>query len=415
MTNIQITDEFKQILDACEKSKDPIFITGCAGTGKSTLIREIKKRIDGNSVIVAPTGVAAINIKGQTIHSFFKIAPRFLAPDQFRPKGNKVFEAIDTLIIDEISMVRADLFDAINLTLQKYGPEPDTIFGGVRLIMVGDMEQLPPIISREEEDVFYNYYKSADFRHSYIAKSLNPQKFTLTKPFRQQDEDFIKILENVRNARNADQNEIIRSFEPCVSRFSPYDQGVITLATTNALADSINQTQLGKLPEQPVQYEATIKGSFKEASRLPSPENLVLKKGAQVMFTRNDASRRWQNGTIGVVAHLDKDVIQVMVQRPRGLKTYDIERATWQKLSYQLNNSTGKITEKEVGSFTQFPLQLAWAVTIHKSQGQTLDKVHIDLGNGAFAKGQLYVALSRARSLESISLARPISNRDMLV
>lgn len=412
--DLTITPAFAAARAALEAGRN-VLLTGKAGTGKTTFLDWFRQQTDKNIAVVAPTGVAALNVRGQTIHSFFELKPGFLTPDhRFRIRNRKLFKALDLLIVDEISMVRADLFDAMAAILKQYGPHPRQPFGGVQICLVGDLLQLPPIISPGEREAFHHLYQGPYF---FQAQSWQPEQFTtiaFDDVFRQRDPAFVALLNQIRaGVRTPD---VLTALNQRVGELT-VTEGVVTLTTTNARAAQINELRMAALPHTGRVYTGDVAGTFTASGQnLPAPEALLLKPGAQVMFTRNDVpGRRWVNGTLGVVRHLEADAVIVEVERGDRPRLYEVEREMWKAVKYRLDEASGEIAEEETGHYTQFPLTPAWAVTIHKSQGKTLDRVLIDLDRGAFAPGQLYVALSRCRTLANLTLSRPISLSDIRV
>lgn len=403
-----VTAEFAQAFALLENSRQNIFLTGKAGTGKSTFLKYFRENTEKQMAVVAPTGVSALNVQGQTIHSLFRFAPRFIDLATLKYDRRKLFKELELLIIDEISMVRADIFDGIDkfLKLARKNKEP---FGGVQICVIGDLFQLPPIISNEEKEFFAQYYDSPFFFSTQAYKNADFQTIQFSTIHRQNDAQFIQILNSIR-AGNCD-NASLAILEKRVNPKVTPAQGTLVLTTTNALAENINNSKLAQLATRSHEFEGNLKGEFGlNGARLPSPQQLELKVGAQVMFVKNDSDGRWVNGTIGIVETLGSEEIKVRV----GDVTHKVEQEKWTNLGYEFSEIEGKIVEKTLGSYTQFPLMLAWAVTIHKSQGKTLERVIIDLGNGAFAAGQLYVALSRCKTLSGIALKQPVTKRDIL-
>ena len=410
----QTTDALQKAHDLLAETNRNVFISGKAGTGKSTFLDNFRKTTTKNIAVVAPTGVAALNVQGQTIHSFFSIKPGLIDFRSFKPARNKkLYGNIDLLIIDEISMVRADLFDAVEATLRKNN-DKSLPFGGVQVCVIGDLFQLPPVIRQEEKDIYQQLYNSPFFFASgnYHAADFELVKFD--KVFRQADNSFVHALNRVRIGHKGP--ELLDYLNQRHQAQVAHEPPPITLAATNAIADKINEQELKALPAQGFTFKGALEGRFAVGKdRLPSPEKLVLKKGAQVMFTRNDiVKKRWVNGTVGTVSYVDEENIEVTVKKDNGRKkSYVLTPEKWVTYEYEFNEDKNKLEQKEVGSFTQYPLILAWAVTIHKSQGKTLENVIVDLGRGAFAPGQVYVALSRCRSYESLTLKNPIRPRDI--
>jgi ATP-dependent DNA helicase PIF1 len=402
-----ITEEFRQAFDLLEHSGKHVFLTGKAGTGKSTFLNYFRNQTEKAMAVVAPTGVAALNVQGQTIHSLFHFKPGFIDLGALKPDRRKIFKELELLIIDEISMVRADVFDGIDkfLRLARKNEQP---FGGVQLCVIGDLFQLPPIVSSEEKEFFAQYYASPFFYATEAYARAGFEMVQFDTIHRQNDAAFIDILNAIRagNCSRAQLDALNARLHPKAIPAA----GTLVLTTTNALADRINDNYLTRLAPGARTYEGTLQGNFgMKGPRLPAPEQLILKVGAQVMFVKNESNGRWVNGTIGTVSALGDAVVTVTID---GIP-YEVEREKWKTVGYEFDEHQGKIVEKTLGSYTQFPLQLAWAITIHKSQGKTLERVIIDLGNGAFAAGQLYVALSRCKSLTGIALKQPVTAADI--
>ncbi|MBQ3607782.1 MAG: HRDC domain-containing protein [Bacteroidales bacterium] len=392
-----------------------IFLTGKAGTGKTTFLKYITQSISKRFVILAPTGVAAINAGGSTIHSFFQLPLCPYLPDvkeliteyqmperyrRLRKERLKIIRTLDLLIIDEISMVRADLLDAVDMSLRHYRRSSKP-FGGVQLLMIGDAHQLSPVVKENERQYMAQVYPSPYFFHSKALQKLDYITIELQKVHRQKDADFLEILNAVREDRIT--HEVLQKLNSRVNAFDS-ESDVIRLTTHNSQADQVNSSKLAKLPGDPVMFEAEVEGEFPENS-YPADSVLSLKKGAQVMFVRNDPEGRFYNGKIGIVESItDRGLITVTDQDGESIA---VEPVDWENIEYALDESSGEIMPEVIGKFRQLPLRIAWAVTIHKSQGLTFDNVIIDAG-AAFAFGQVYVALSRCRTLEGISLENPI-------
>ena len=383
------------------------FLTGRAGTGKTTFLRKVQKMADKQFITLAPTGVAAILAGGDTIHSFFGL-PMDVCTFGTEGKMNeaKILTLIhtDTIIIDEVSMVRCDIIDAIDYTMRKVlrSTQP---FGGKQLIFVGDMFQLPPVVKQgAERELMHDLYNTDDFffYKSNAIKRMSLAKIEFKKVYRQEDKKFLNILEKVR--LNKTTPEDLSQLNERVCQPKKEDGNVITLTSRNCTADTINQQRLLEIDSQEYTYEGTVTGIFEE-KRFPVEMHLKLKVGAQVMFTRNDQFKRWANGTIGTVTKLTNDEIQVTIG---GKETYVVPNCSWESYSYEYDHETRKMKKELMGTFTQYPLRLAWAITVHKSQGMTFDKMYLDLSKGMFAAGQLYVALSRVRSLQGLFLSRMI-------
>ncbi len=417
LTPIVLSAEFNQIITRLEHEHLNAFITGRAGTGKSTLLQLFRNTTKKRTVVLAPTGIAALNVKGQTIHSFFRFPPKMInREDIHRRKNNYVFRKVQTIIIDEISMVRADMLDNIDYFL-RVNREIDEPFGGVQMIFFGDLFQLPPVISSPvERQYFTTRYESPYFFSSDVVQhDIDLEMIELRKVYRQEQKHFIRILDNIRTMHfdYDDMEELNQRHVPLDEEDEDY---YITLTSRNDIANSLNEHELKKIDEDIMFYNAKVTGEFRERL-FPTDSTLQLKKGCQVMFIKNDLKKRFVNGTIGKIVSLESDVIKVSIPDPDlGQKIIDVEPLEWEILKYDLNKdvSTG-IATRVVGTYTQMPLKLAWAITIHKSQGKTFDRVIIDLGRGAFEYGQTYVALSRCRTLEGIILKNPIKPQDVKV
>lgn len=399
-----------------------IFLTGKAGTGKTTFLHKLKLNSLKRMIVVAPTGVAAINAKGVTIHSFFQLPFGPILPDDtfsssngFKNKFSKtkinIIKSLDLLVIDEISMVRADLLDAIDKILRRY-KDRNQVFGGVQVLMIGDLQQLSPVVRDNEWELLKPFYNNAYFFSSKAYQHCNPITVELKHIYRQDNPKFIDILNEIRN-NNLSQNSIevlSKCFDPNFSLSE--NEGYIFLTTHNNKADQINKSELDKLSTKTISYSAKVQGKFPEYS-FPNEDKLVLKVGAQVMFIKNDSSheKRYFNGKIGKVIHLDKD--EVVVKCPDDNFTIITKPETWENIAYKVDKDTDAITEDKIGSYTQMPLRLAWSITIHKSQGLTFEKAVID-AEGAFAHGQTYVALSRCKSLEGLVLKSKINSNQII-
>jgi|LakMenE01Jun11ns_1017448.scaffolds.fasta_scaffold9870475_2 energy-coupling factor transporter ATP-binding protein EcfA2 len=405
-----LTEEFKNLFHKIENDNSNLFITGKAGCGKSTLLEYFRQNTKKNHAILAYTGLAAIKARGMTIHSFFKFPSRFIQKKDKEIKLLKdpeLLKRLDTLLIDECSMVRADLFDAVDESLRKNRKNKKP-FGGVQIILFGDLLQIAPIVTRSDKEIIDQIYpRGSFFFNSNVFKKANFETHELTKIFRQSDESFINLLNKFRVAKvdEKDLDQINKRY--LGDDFEP-EEGVIILSTKNDKVDYINQAKLDKIKTKSFIYKAEIKGKFK--LELPVKENLELKVGAQVMITKNDIEpvRRWVNGTVGFIHSLTPDEIKIRIKD----KIYNLGKSKWENFEYARNGNL--IVPKVVGTFIQYPLKLAWAATIHKCQGQTFEKVAIDLDTGSFAHGQTYVALSRATSLEGIYLMREINSGDLI-
>lgn len=406
------TDEYRLALDHIRTETGHLFITGRAGTGKSTLLRALRDLVPGESIVVAPTGLAAVNVGGQTIHSFFGFPPRLIRSDDIRRSRNgSLMRKIKYLIIDEVSMVRSDLMWAIDQSLRVNRGRPRESFGGVRLIMFGDLHQLPPVVQEAEvaEHLETNFGGPFFFSAPALREGAGTVRLELSHVFRQSDAALIDILNRIRDGEaDDDALEFLNQRVNPVRTLSEGDPYVI-LTPTNAAAQRINMAYLDALGGTPRKYEAGVTGEYNAASQ-PTDATLLLKPGAKVILLRNDPDKRWVNGSVARISRLDDKRVWISLNG----EEYEVEPASWESRRYAFDKDQEKIVETVAGTFKQFPLRLAWALTIHKAQGLTLDKVYIDLGRGTFAHGQAYVALSRCRTLEGLALARRLSPRDIL-
>lgn len=415
MKALELNSDFKTALDLIEKEGKNLFITGRAGTGKSTLLQLYRNTTRKKVVVLAPTGVAALNVRGQTIHSFFGFPPRFISPREIsKRKDRRLYRNMDVLVIDEISMVRADMLDNIDffLRLNRDSPLP---FGGVQVVFFGDMFQLPPVVATDFElEVFSSTYESPFFFSAQLFRQgFELEMLELRKVYRQENRHFLRLLDAIRlnHADQDDLDELNERYEPDFDSEELY----ITLCARNATADRINQGELSKIDEPERKYLASVTGEF-NPTQYPAEAVLTLKLGAQVMLLKNDPERRYVNGTIGKIVGLEQESLKILIEE-NGLewKEIDVIPVTWEIIRYKSDPANpDEILSEVIGTFTQFPLRLAWAVTIHKAQGKTFDRVIIDLGTGAFEHGQTYVALSRCRTLEGIVLRQRIRPQDML-
>jgi ATP-dependent DNA helicase PIF1 len=414
LEGLEITPEYRRVVALLKGDCPIILVTGKAGTGKSTLISYIRETVDANLAVVAPTGVAALQSKGVTINSFFRFPPRVITDEDIqRVKGRKLYSALDVLVIDEISMVRADVLDAIDKFLRLNARFPERPFGGVKVLMVGDLFQLPPVVARKEEAIlFEREYLSPYFFSAKCLQDYSMASMELTKVFRQKDEQFTELLNKVRVADELE-DALLSLNQACYGK--AIDAGsLVTLTCTNATADQVNARKLAELPGPEKTFAGEVSGSLPvDEEKLPSPMALTLKTDAQVMFTKNDEQKRWVNGSLGRVRRLSDHSVQVELIGPTGEEIYDIPRVRWETYKYAYDESSNKIIPTVIGTYKQYPLMLAWAVTIHKSQGKTLERVEVDLGRGAFAPGQVYVALSRCRTLQGLFFRRPIKPEDV--
>ena len=411
-------EAFLRALFFLEKSTRSLFITGKAGTGKSTLIKLFTKFTQKKVLILAPSGISAINAGGQTIHSFFGFPLRPILPGdkeirKFRHDSQQkdLVKNADVVIIDEISMVRADLLDAIHYSLSKNTGVKNAAFGGKQVVLIGDPFQLPPVVRDDDQQVISYLYSSPYFFDASAFSRRFIEMIELQKVYRQHDDRFLELLNKIRlNACDQSDLDLLNSrFYP---RYEPGENDyVITLCTTNSVADTINKRRLNQLKTPSKTYSGEVNGDFPSAT-LPTETDLELKEGAQIIFIRNDLSGRWVNGSIGKVVELEEHSIKVQLQNG---DVHELEPHEWENKKYKWDLEKGKIDQEILGTFTQYPVKLAWGITIHKSQGLTFDRAIIDLGRGAFAHGQLYVALSRCRSLRGLALRQKVSMSDIIV
>jgi ATP-dependent DNA helicase PIF1 len=409
ITNLDLSPEQEQMFTTMEEDNSNMFITGKAGTGKSVLLQYFKNYSSKQMVVCAPTGVAALNVGGQTIHSLFHLPIGFISKEKLRVDARTalIFKNIDCVVIDEISMVRADVMDGIDYILQKSRGN-NLPFGGAQIIMFGDLYQLPPVIhDRELLKFFADNHGGHYFFHAHVWQNTKLKIFELEQVFRQKDHDFREILNAIRKGER--HQNLLDKLNTRVEMDIP-EEHIIALVPTNAQVEHINSFKLNSLEGRTYTYRAEITGDL-ESSFFPTDEYLQLKIGAQVMLLKNDTDKRWVNGSIGYVTDATDEEIYVKIDGSE----YSIPKVTWSKIKYVYNPEIRKVEEEVVASFTQFPLRLAWGITIHKSQGQTYERVIIDLGRGAFAHGQTYVALSRCRTMGGIYLRRPILAQDIIV
>ncbi len=400
-----------------EHSKGHYFITGKAGTGKSTLLSIYRKTTKKKTAVLAPTGIAALNVRGQTIHSFFGFPPKMLDPNELTRRRNwRMYANVETIIIDEISMVRADMMDNIDIFLRN-NRGIDLPFGGVQMIFFGDLFQLPPIIATpEERHILTQEYESPYFFSSHVVRQqIEVHTIELTHVYRQDNRAFVNLLDRVRK-RDIDYDDIeelnsrhIEEIDEITTDF------YITLSSINATVNSLNAKKLNAIDQPEITYMASVKGTF-NPKRYPAEAILKLKIGAQVMFVKNDPDKRFVNGTIGRITTLSEQEIKVLIEEKNGdEKIIDVQPLEWEIIKYRFDQTAGTLNSDIIGVYKQYPLRLAWAITIHKSQGQTFEKVIIDLGRGAFEYGQTYVALSRCTTLEGIILKKRLKPGDIKV
>jgi len=422
---------FIEIYKLMEETNNSLFITGKAGTGKSTLIEYYKTKTKKNTVYLAPTGVAALNVKGKTIHSFFKFPHEIITSDaiekiNYKEKDIDLFKKVEVIIIDEISMVRADIIQGIDYILRLYRNEYKS-FGGVQMIFIGDMYQLPPVVDKKDVkithkgkikfdghiiDYFQLKYGGPYFFNSDAFKNSLFLYYELQTVFRQVDNNFINLLNLVRENK-IDDNILEILNERYNNSIENDDSNRIMLCTRKGTVQNRNNYMLTKLKTTSITFFAEIKGSFTTVKQedYPAEKQLILKQGSQVMMLTNDKEGRWVNGSIGKITELSNNKIVVEIKNIN----YTVNKNLWEAIDYEYNNITDELTTQKTGEFIQYPLMLAWAITIHKSQGKTFDKAIIDLDSGAFAHGQTYVALSRCKTLEGINLKRPVRRKDIIV
>ncbi len=417
-THIEFNEQFAKALHLLQHGSRNLFVTGKAGTGKSTLLRYFRAHTSKKIVVLAPTGIAALNVAGETIHAFFGFKPG-ITPDKVkraRKKDAEVYKALEVIVIDEASMVRADLMDCVDAHMRLNGRDPSLPFGGAQLALFGDLYQLPPVVTGAEREIFSSYYDGPYFFNAMVFKKAGLEYLELEKIYRQKDQGFIDILNAIRN------NSIKPAQLASLNRRTGADvessgRGVVVrLLTTNFDAAQINNERLRSLDGRAHVYRAGITGKFTRDS-YPADEELHLKPGAQVMMLNNDAHGRWVNGTMAAVQDImrglpgEADVIHVRLDDG---SVEPVEAVSWELFHFTVDKEAGRIKTETAGTFTQYPLKLAWGVTIHKSQGKTFERAIIDLGRRAFAAGQTYVALSRCVSLEGLSLARPVRPSDVM-
>jgi len=401
-----------------EETDHPLLLTGKAGTGKSTLLRYFRDRTRKNVAVLAPTGVAALNVEGETVHSFFRFGPDVTVEKaaKAKPREKDVYRNLDAIVIDEISMVRADLFDCVDAFLKVHGKRRGEPFGGTQMILIGDLYQLPPVVTSRDREAFRTRYTTPYFFSAHAFAALSPEFVELERVYRQKDEGFIGVLNAIRNNTVTDEHlEVLnRRVDPAADP-GPREL-VVCLTPTNRAADEINARRLTALPGKERLLCGKAAGEITEGA-FPAPEDLPVKPGAQIMMVNNDSEERWVNGSLGRIVRIRKardgpDILEVELT---DASKVEVEPHTWDLFRYVWNRKTSELETESRGSYTQYPLRLAWAVTIHKSQGKTFDRVIVDLGRGAFATGQVYVAMSRCTTLAGLTLRRPLRKRDVFV
>lgn len=421
--------EFQDALNLVKYTRQSIFLTGKAGTGKSTFLRYVCGETRKKHVVLAPTGIAAINAGGSTLHSFFKLPFHPLLPDdpnlslqkgrihqffKYSKAHRKLLQELELIIIDEISMVRADIIDTVDRILRIYSHNLREPFGGKQLLLVGDVFQLEPVVKADERDILNRCYATPFFFSAKVFAEIQPVSIELQRVYRQSDNRFISVLDHLRSdSATASDLQLLNSRCTATPPDASSDQLCITLATRRDQVDHINELHLSQLPGEELTFSGRIEGDFPESS-LPTSQELVLKPGAQIIFIKNDFEKRWVNGTLGTVIGMDPEEGTLYLQTDTG-KEVDVKRETWRNIRYCYNEEKKEVEEEVLGTFTQFPVRLAWAITVHKSQGLTFSRAVIDFTGGVFAGGQTYVALSRCTSLEGLWLKRPIQRADIFV
>lgn len=405
--DLEVLPEYELARDLVNDEFPLLIVTGGAGTGKSTFIRWLSRSFEGHVLVAAPTGIAALNVDGKTLHSMCVLPPAWILPEDIKDYKPSIARGAKLLIIDEISMVNANLLDGVS-DFFKRNRNRDAPFGGLPVVLVGDLFQLPPVVNSNVRDLFARNYKTSKFHGANAIANCPYYAIELKKAFRQVDQEFVNLLARIREG--IDINDSLQRLNAACQIMQEPPEGAVWLSPRNVEVDRRNTAMLARLRDPSVKYEGVLTGKYKN-DRLPSPMVVELRVGAQVMFTKN--GNKWVNGSIGTVQKTLPDKVHVRLMEDG--EVVEVAPATWEQFDYQFNPMTGGIERFIAGTYSQIPLVLAWSVTIHKSQGKTLDRVHIDLGAGAFETGQTYVALSRCRSLERLTLSRPLTAEDVRV
>lgn len=410
---VDVNSEFQHALRLIEDEGKSLYITGGAGTGKSTFVQYFRAKTDLKTVVLAPTGVAALAVGGQTIHSFFRFPRGILEPNDVQLLGDAtVLRTLDVLVLDEASMISANLMDAIDKSLRLNRRSPNTPFGGMQVVLVGDLYQLPPVVTQRDRPIFDEKYCGIYFFNAPVFKELHVGRLELSRTYRQTDMSFLRLLNSLRIGNSGPDILEPLNTRVCERVRLKDPDSYVTLTPYNAEAHRINMQRLEQLDAPLFEYQAEVSGKFKlDKSSDPTERTLRLKQGARVIMLSNDREKRWVNGTLGIVERLSEDEVIVRI----GKSKWSVEAYIWEHVKHSYDRKTKRITKEVDGAFRQFPLRLAWGLTIHKSQGQTLDRVYVDLSGGVFGYGQIYVALSRCRCLDNLALSRQVFETDVIV
>ncbi|MFO1172303.1 MAG: AAA family ATPase [Hyphomicrobiaceae bacterium] len=408
---VEATADFEAAAAYASGGDGHLFVTGKAGTGKSTLLRALRDEDSQEMVVLAPTGLAAVQVGGQTIHSFFGLPPRLIKAEDIRPSRRLgLMRKLKTLVIDEVSMVRSDLMDGIDKMLRLNRKRPNDPFGGVRLVMFGDLHQLPPVIAEPElQSYLAERFGGPFFFDAPAFRETDTKRIELERVFRQKDARFLASLNSIREGTPGPDDLALLNERVSPLESLPRRDDYVILTPTNQVAQEINMAFLKSLTGKTAMHEALVTGSYADSAQ-PTDMVLTLKEGAKVILIRNDPEKRWVNGTLAKISRLEDDRVFVEIDG----EEHEVEPEVWEAIRYDYDAKEDRIVETLAGSFRQLPLRLAWALTIHKAQGMTLDRVFIDLRRGTFAHGQAYVALSRVRTLEGLAMARPLRRADII-